>query len=128
MRDTSVDFPSSTLSSKDSGRSTMSSSKKSPEKNSSLEKEKEGPELRHRAGGGAAAARPITITASSFFPTVPSAPNLASLNSSNGGRLLHDGRHEGRCDESNKAMSHMWLQVCGDHVRGSPALLVCLYT
>ena len=84
MRDTSVDFPSSTLSSKDSGRSTMSSSKKSPEKNSSLEKNPtlEGPELRHRAGGGAAAARPITITASSFFPTVTSAPNLASLNSS----------------------------------------------
>ena len=61
----------------------MSSSKKSPEKNSSLEKNPtlEGPELRHRAGGGAAAARPITITASSFFPTVTSAPNLASLNS-----------------------------------------------
>jgi len=79
LRDTSVDFPSSTLSSKDSGRSTMSSSKKSPEKNPTMEKER--PELRQRSTPGGAAARPITITASSFFPTVTSAPNLASLNS-----------------------------------------------
>jgi len=79
LRDTSVDFPSSTLSSKDSGRSTMSSSKKSPEKNPGMEKER--PELRQRSTPGGAAARPITITASSFFPTVTSAPNLASLNS-----------------------------------------------
>jgi len=87
LRDTSVDFPSSTLSSKDSGRSTMSSSKKSPEKNSSTEKQilesTERPELRQRStpGGSSAMPRPITITASSFFPTVTSAPNLASLNS-----------------------------------------------
>jgi len=65
LRDTSVDFPSSTLSSKDSGVSTMSNKKCDIY-------DIETPELREKSTH--AQPRPVTVTAS--FPCVTSAPNL----------------------------------------------------
>ena len=69
MRDTSVDFPSSTLSSKDSGVSTLSN-----KKSSNSHHDMESPEMRERAGPSPP--RPVTIATS--FPCVTSAPNLLS--------------------------------------------------
>ena len=68
MRDTSVDFPSSTLSSKDSGVSTLSNKK------SNNSYDLESPEMREKTGPSPP--RPITIATS--FPCVTSAPNLLS--------------------------------------------------
>ena len=68
MRDTSVDFPSSTLSSKDSGVSTLSNKK------STTSYDLESPELREKTGPSPP--RPVTIATS--FPCVTSAPNLLS--------------------------------------------------
>jgi hypothetical protein len=65
LRDTSVDFPSSTLSSKDSGVSTMSNKNRDAY-------DIETPELREKST--ALQPRPVTVTAS--FPCVTSAPNL----------------------------------------------------
>ena len=77
MRDTSSDFPSSTLSSKDSGVSTLSNKKS---KNSFLENNSDlGPELRERPSGEVKAPRPITIAAPS---NVTSAPNLLGIKGS----------------------------------------------
>ena len=74
LRDTSSDFPSSTLSSKDSGVSTLSNKKS---KNSfESEEEGSGPELRERTGPPAP--RPVTIAAP--VTSVTSAPNLLVLN------------------------------------------------
>ena len=70
MRDTSADFPSSTLSSKDSGVSTLSNKKSKNHENLT-----ESTELRGRSGP--VAPRPITIAAGSFSG-VTSAPNLLS--------------------------------------------------
>ena len=67
MRDTSTDFPSSTLSSKDSGVSTLSNKKS--KNNCDFE-----PELREKTGP--AHPRPVTIAAS--YSGVNSAPNLLS--------------------------------------------------
>ena len=68
MRDTSVDFPSSTLSSKDSGVSTLSNKK------SNNSYDLESPEMREKTGPSPP--RPVTIATS--FPCVTSAPNLLS--------------------------------------------------
>ena len=68
MRDTSVDFPSSTLSSKDSGVSTLSNKK------SNNSYDLEAPEMREKTGPSPP--RPVTIATS--FACVTSAPNLLS--------------------------------------------------
>ena len=68
MRDTSVDFPSSTLSSKDSGVSTLSNKK------SNNSYDMESPEMREKSGPSPP--RPVTIATS--FACVTSAPNLLS--------------------------------------------------
>jgi len=69
LRDTSVDFPSSTLSSKDSGVSTLSNKKCEAY-------DIETPELREKSTP--TQPRPVTVTAS--FPNVISAPNLLAPN------------------------------------------------
>ena len=71
MRDTSSEFPSSTLSSKDSGVSTLSKSKPSTDSS---------PEMREKTGPSPP--RPITIAAG-----VTSAPNLLSLSVINKPRM-----------------------------------------
>ena len=80
MRDTSSDFPSSTLSSKDSGVSTLSNKKSKNSFESEVEAEGSspgpGPELRERSGPPAP--RPVTIAAPGT--SVTSAPNLLVLN------------------------------------------------
>ena len=76
LRDTSSDFPSSTLSSKDSGVSTLSNKKS---KNSFLDNSSDlGPELRERPSGEVKAPRPITIASSNLT----SAPNLLVIKGS----------------------------------------------
>ena len=72
MRDTSSEFPSSTLSSKDSGVSTLSKSKPSTDSS---------PEMREKTGARSPP-RPITIAAG-----VTSAPNLLSLSVINKPRM-----------------------------------------
>ena len=92
MRDTSSDFPSSTLSSKDSGVSTLSN-KKSKNSFESQESAAAQPELRERSG--APGPRPLTIAApGSSVTSAPSLLNAGGLNKVTGKPRMPDPEPE----------------------------------